>query len=369
LKGWEHLVKIREVTLQSVVQPFQDKTWKFALGSVAENRGILVEIQTEDDVVGLGYVTAALHVGEVLDGIRQVLTDLFTPRLVGRDPFDIEPIMSDLDAVVLGYPRTKASIEVALWDIVGKATGVPLYKLWGGLYRESIPVVRIIPIKEPTEMARNAERVVADGFRYLKIKVGVDPELDVARVREVRQAVGPDVGLTLDANQGWTPKAAISALRRMEPFDIALVEQPVRADDHAGLATVRSAVGMLVEADESARTVADVFHLARAGCVDAVSLKTPKLGGPINVKRAVGICDAANLRCRIGMGGASRIIAAVDMHLIASSPSISYACEVGEFSRMEFDATAGVEIDDGMLFVPHGPGHGASIRDGVVAGR
>jgi L-alanine-DL-glutamate epimerase-like enolase superfamily enzyme len=362
-------MRIDRVGVEATVQPYQDKAWQFALAKRTETHGLVIRLGTDDGPEGVAYATAALHVGEVLGGMRQVVEEVFTPILTGADPFDIESTMARLDAAVLGYPKTKAAIEVALYDTVGKALGVPLYKLWGGAYRTEIAVIRIIPIKAPADMARNAEKVVADGYRFLKIKVGHDAREDVERIREIRRAVGPAIGLTLDANQGWAnAKVAIDALRRMEEYDVDIIEQPVRADDLAGLAEVKASVRMLVEADESARSVVDVYQLARAGCVDAVSLKTPKLGGPRNVTKAAAICQAANLHCRIGMGGANRLISAVDMHVIASTANIDYACEVGEFARMETDPTEGVEIVNGMLSVPDRPGHGADIRP-VAAGR
>ena len=360
-------MKITGVRLTHVVQPFQDKSWHFALASYSENRGILVELQTADGVSGIGYATAALHLGEVLEGMQAAIEQLFGPVLVGKDPFAIEALMSQIDATVLGYNRSKAAIETALYDLVGKALGVPVYQLLGGLVRESIPAVRIVPIKEPPEMAREALKVVERGYRYLKVKVGVDPRLDVQRVAAIRQAVGPEVGLTLDANQGWSPRAAIEVLRQVERYGIALIEQPVRSDDYAGLAQVKAGQSIVVEADESARSLPDIFRLACEGCVDAVSLKTPKLGGIRNVKRGAAICQAANLRCRMGMGGASRIASAVDMHVIASTPNIDFACEVAEFDRVEFDPVEGLEVVDGVLRVPTGPGLGVRVRQAVAA--
>jgi L-alanine-DL-glutamate epimerase-like enolase superfamily enzyme len=360
-------MKITEVALTPYVQPFQDKSWRFALASLSENQGLLIEIRTDEGPSGLGYAGAALHMGEVLDGMRQAVEQIFRPILVGGDPFDLEPLMERVDHAVLGYTRTKAAIEVALFDLLGKALNLPVYKLLGGLYRESIPVVRIVPIKSPLEMARNAEQVVQQGYKYLKVKVGLDARLDVERVREIRRAVGPDIGLTLDANQGWTPQAAIGALRRMEEFDIALIEQPVRSDDYLGLAQVKAAVNIVVEADESAKSLSDIFHLAQTDCVDAISLKTPKLGGLRNVKKGAAICQAANLRCRIGMGGATRLAAVADMHIIASTANIDFACEVGEFTRMESDPTDGVEIEDGVLKVPQVPGLGIYVREPAAA--
>lgn len=360
-------MRITHVRATPIVQPFQDKDWRFALSSLSEGRGLLLEIQTSEGITGLGYAGAALHMGEVREGMQAVLEQLFAPILEGKDPFDIEAVMGKIERSVLGFPRTKSAVEVALFDIMGKALNRPVYQLLGGLYRDSIPVVRIIPIKDPLDMARNAEQVVAEGYRYLKVKVGVDPRLDVERVAAIRKAVGPDVGITLDANQGWTPPAAIDVLRRVEEFDIALIEQPVRSDDYGGLAQVRAAVNIVVEADESAKSLADIFRLAQTDCVDAVSLKTPKLGGLRAVKKGAAICQAANLRCRMGMGGTTRLAAAADMHVIASTPNIDFACEVGEFARMELDPTEGVEIVDGTLRAPTGPGLGIAARQFVAA--
>jgi L-alanine-DL-glutamate epimerase-like enolase superfamily enzyme len=355
-------MKITGLALTPVVQPMQDKTWLFAKAQLTETHALLLELQTDDGVVGLGYAVQGLHLGEAIGGMRQVADELFRPILVGRDPFDIEALTTELDKSVLHFTRTKAAIETALFDVLGKALGLPVYKLLGGSFRTSIPVLRILPIKSPIEMARNAEAVVADGFRYLKVKVGLDPILDVERVRAIRSAVGPEVVLTLDANQGWTPKDAIVALGRMEPFDISIIEQPVRADDYAGLAQVRASTTILVEADESADSLRHILGLARANCVDAISLKTGKLGGLLAAKKGAAICDAANLRCRIGMAGASRLAAAADMHVIASTPNISFACEVGEFGRMETDPVEGLEIVDGELHVPQTPGLGVQLR-------
>ncbi len=357
-------MKVTGISVTLVVQALMDRQWKFARGQLDQTSALLIQIRTDDGLTGLGFAVQGLHLGEVIDGMRQVVEEHVAPIVVGRDPFDVEWIAAELTARLPGYTRTKAAVETALFDIMGKALGVPVYKLLGGKVRSSIPVIRILPIKAPADMARNAEAVVADGFRFLKIKVGTDPILDVDRVREIRRAVGSGIGLTIDANQGWTPKAAITALRRMEEFDVAIVEQPVAADDYLGLAMVKASTRALVEADESAGSLADIFRLGREGVVDAVSLKSGKLGGLLATKKAAALCQAANLRCRVGMAGASRFNAAADMHIIASTPNIDYACELAEFTRMETDPAEGLEIVNGELTVPELPGIGVTLRAG-----
>jgi L-alanine-DL-glutamate epimerase-like enolase superfamily enzyme len=355
-------MKVTRIEATVVIQPLMDRDWKFARGQLSQTAALLLQVQTDDGISGLGFAVQGLHLGEVLHGMEQVVSEQVAPLLVGRDPFDTEWLMTELGRRVPGYTRTKAAVETALFDVMGKALGVPVYKLLGGKVRSSIPVIRILPIKAPAEMAANAEAVVREGFRYLKIKVGTDPVMDVERVKAIRHAVGPEIGLTIDANQGWMPKEALTALSRMEPYDVAIVEQPVAADDYAGLALVKANTHSLVEADESAGTLADVFRLAAAGCVDAISLKPGRLGGLLATKKAAALCEAANLHARIGMAGASRLCAAADMHVIASTPNISYACELAEFTRMESDPAEGLEIVNGEISVPEAPGIGVALR-------
>lgn len=347
--------------LELVSQSNRDANWRSGLSKVGGDGGIIIELDTGEGLSGLGYVTEAPYTGEVVGGIRHVLEKLFQSVLVGSDPFTLPSLMAQLDLAVYGYQRTKAAVEVAILDLIAKAGSVPLYALFGGLYRESIPVIRIVSIKPPAEMAASAEQLVSEGYRHLKLKVAHDGR-DVERVAEIRRAVGPEVALTLDPSEGWTPKQAIETLRRMQEFDIALVEQPVRRDDDAGMRVVRDAVRPIVEGDETADTLAGVYRVARSGSVDGVALKTSKLGGPSNVMRAAAICRAANLHCRIGKSGESRLSSLVDMHLIAAIPNIDFACEVGEFARMTSDPTDGIEIVDGTLAVTHVPGHGAFLR-------
>jgi len=355
-------MKITGIAITHRTQDLQDTAWEFARAKLSANEGLVLEVQTDEGITGLGYAVEGLHIGEALLGMRQVVENRFAPLMVGRDPFDIVRITSEVNASVLAFTRTKAAVEVALFDLVGKALGVPVYKLLGGCYRTSIPVIRILPIKPPLEMARNAESVVGEGYRYLKVKVGLDSKGDVDRIREIRRAVGPDVGLTVDANQGWTPKAAVEALQRMEEFGVAIVEQPVHAEDFAGLAEVRAGTRILVEGDESAATLSGIFKLAAGHHVDAINLKVGRLGGLLGVKKGAAICEGANLRCRLGFTGASRMNAVADMHVIAATANIDYACEVGEFTRMESDPFEGIEIVNGELQVPELPGLGVWLR-------
>lgn len=354
-------MKIVRAEVFESVMPKEDPEWRFALGGSAVNHGFVLRLEANDGAEGYGYCSAAFHYGVTPGGLRAAL-EQFLPRLEGRDPFDYEVIMGELEAVLHRNLQAKAAVDIALHDLMARSLGMPVYKLIGGLVRDSIPVIRIIALKEPEQMAANAQKLVAQGYRYLKIKVGGDLMKDVARVRAIREQVGPDIHLTIDANQSYTPKEAIRAIQAMEEFGLDLVEQPVRADDFGGLAAVTRAVNTLVEADEAAGSVSDIFRLLQMRAVDSISIKVMKLGGIGNCRLVAAMCKAADVRCRVGAAVGSRIANAACMHFIASTPNIGYACEVGEFARLLNDPAEGLEVENGTLRVPHGPGLGITVR-------
>jgi L-alanine-DL-glutamate epimerase-like enolase superfamily enzyme len=357
-------VQITNIGLTPITMPKEDKEWRFALAASPDTHGVLVAIHTDDGVIGLGYTGGAPHLGSgqevVLAGLEKLRTGL-----IGCDPMDLVARLADCDRVVTGNNFAKAGIDLALHDLRAKALGVPLYQLLGGKIRSEIPILRIVAIKTPAEMARNSQKLVDEGYVYLKIKVEGDVEDDVARVAAIRQQVGPDVHLTIDANQSYDPKDAIRAIRRMGAYNIDLVEQPVHQLDLVGLRQVSQAVDVPVEADESAQTLEDIFRLVSERIVDSVSLKLGKLGGLRKAQQAAAICEAGHVKCRVGATVGSRIQAAAGLHFIAATPNMDYACELAEFARLLDDPGEGLEVENGRLRVPDGVGIGVQLRSPV----
>jgi L-alanine-DL-glutamate epimerase-like enolase superfamily enzyme len=293
-----------------------------------------------------------------IQGTLKAELELFRPLVLGRDARGIESIMSALDRAVRGAPQAKAAVDCALHDLLARSLGVPLNVLFGGKVRDSVPMQRILAIKTPQDMAAQAKRLVDAGYRYLKIKVHGHVEEDVARVAAIRRQVGDGVHLTIDANQSYAPKDAIIALGRMAEHRIDLVEQPVAADDFEGLALVTRTVPVTVEADEAAGSLRQIFELVARRAVDAVSLKIPKLGGLRNTLAAARLCEAAQIKYRLGAAVGSRLLAAQALHLACALPGVAYACELAEFDRLLDDPFAGLEVEDGTLALPGGPGSG-----------
>ncbi len=339
----------------------EDPKWRFALGANPVTEGVIVTLIADNGAEGYGYASATPHMGATRESLMAALTR-FQPLVKGRDSFLVEEILQALDRDLAGHNQAKAAIDCALHDLNARLLGIPLHQLFGGRVRDCVPILRILAIKTPDEMAAQAQKLVDRGYAYLKIKVHGDVREDIARVRAIRRQVGDGVHLTVDANQSYSVKDAIAALTRMAEFDIDLAEQPVKAGDLAGLKLVTDSVPVTVEADESAASLTDVMHLVSNRIVDAVSLKIPKLGGLRNTLAAACICEAGHVRYRMGAAVGSRLLSAQAMHLAAALPNVDYACELGEFDRLLDDPFEGIEIESGHLRLPEGPGCGVRPR-------
>jgi L-Ala-D/L-Glu epimerase len=359
---------IRDFDIQPCTMRKEDPAWRFALAASPVTEGQVLRIATADGVEGFGYASATPHMGSIADTLKAEL-DLFRSLVIGRDARGIEALLGALDRGIRGAPQSKAAVDCALHDLNARSLGVPLHVLFGGAVRDHVPILRILAIKTPAEMATQAQKLVERGYRYLKIKVHGDVEEDVARVAAIRRQVGPEVHLTIDANQSYAPKDAITALNRMAVYRIDLVEQPVPADDFAGLALVTRSVPVTVEADEAAGSLREIFELVSKRAVDAVSLKIPKLGGLRNTLAAARLCEAAHIKHRLGAAVGSRLLAAQALHLACALPGVDYACELGEFDRLLDDPFSGLEVEQGMLRLPTRVGSGVSLISAVADAR
>jgi L-Ala-D/L-Glu epimerase len=359
---------VREFDIRPCTMRKEDPSWRFALAASPVTEGHVVRIATEDGVEGFGYASATPHMGSIADTLKAEL-DLFRPLVIGRDARGIEALLGALDRSIRGAPQSKAAVDCALHDLNARSLGVPLNVLFGGAVRDSVPILRILAIKSPQDMAGQAQKLVDRGYRYLKIKVHGQVEEDVARVAAIRRQVGDAIHLTIDANQSYAPKDAITALNRMAEHRIDLVEQPVAADDLEGLALVTRSVPVTVEADEAAGSLREVFALVSRRAVDAVSLKIPKLGGLRNTLAAARLCEVAHIKYRLGAAVGSRLLAAQALHLACALPGVDYACELGEFDRLLDDPFTGLEVDDGMLRLPAGAGSGVRLIGAAAAAR
>ena len=319
-------MKITEVKLGKISVPLR-VPFKTALRSVSSVEDIVVEVHTDTGAVGYGEAppTGAIT-GDTTGAILGALQDHIIKTVVGRDVDDFEDLMLALNKCIVGNTSAKAAMDMALWDLYGQLYKIPVYKLLGGSRKEIITDITI-SVNDPDEMARDAVDAVRRGYDTLKIKVGAHPELDVARLTAVRQAIGNDTRIRIDANQGWEPKQAVRLLNQMQEkgLDIEFVEQPVKAHDIDGLKYVTERSYVPVLADESAFSPEDAVRIMQTRAADLVNIKLMKCGGLYNALKIVSAAEVYGVECMIGCMLEPRLSVAAAAHLAAGQRIITRA--------------------------------------------
>jgi L-alanine-DL-glutamate epimerase-like enolase superfamily enzyme len=342
------------------VQRQSDAGWTFARAAVPDIRGWTIILTDDAGRTGLGYGHALPTVTAHGEGTKAAL-DFLLPRVIGRDAADIAAIMEEIDIALALAPAAKAGIDMALHDLLARRLGVPLNVLFGGAMRRTIPQGRIVPLKSPADMAEHARKLATEGYPMIKVKFSGDADLDAARIAAVREAVGPKTILTIDANQTYSAKGFIRVFGRIERHDIKLVEQPVSADDWQGLALCTKTLPVAVEADESAASLADVAKLTRERMADVINLKVPKLGGIRNTLKAVALCEAAGVGCRLGAAFGPALLQSVSAHVAAAFRRLEYPCELAEHLHLLDDPFTALPVENGAVTVPTSPGSGVVL--------
>ena len=334
---------------------------------------VLVRIETDGGVTGIGEAQADVgFFGNTVEGVQVAIDDYLGPQLIGKDPFDREYLLGLIDH--RGNSCARSAIDMALHDLLGKALGTPISVILGGAPRARIKVAIEIAPGPPEAMAGACVELMSHGVRAFKPKIGRDADGDIARLRAIREAVGPDVSLRADANQGYNVKEAIRLCRLAEKFDVGLelLEQPVAAWDLEGMAHVRRAVDTLIEADESCYTIHDAMQIVRHEAADVPNIKLAKAGGLMNARRIAAIAEAAGLRCVLGTAFGLGPEIAAKLHLAAATMSVVDAVEFTELSLhpnlldAPQDQLLALPLDDGCLPVPTGPGLGVVLNEPEV---
>ncbi len=295
---------------------------------------LLVRIHTDAGHVGIGEASCtARWSGEDQVTAAHFVDNYFAPQLIGEPTEDVVALTAKFSGAVANNYFTKSAIEMALWDLAGKAEGCPVWKLFGERTRDFIPTKWSVSGVAPEKAAEIAAWAVAQGFTKMKVKVGIDPPTDIDRVRAVRAAVGPNIKLGVDANGGWpTPAIAIPTINRLcDECDIYFAEQPVPPGDHAALAEVRSNVPVPIIADESIYTLADAHALARAKAADVFSIYVGKAGGIRPAFEIAKFAASAGIKCTVGSNLELGVGSAAMIHLGLSAPAIdpdTYPCDI-----------------------------------------
>jgi o-succinylbenzoate synthase len=324
---------------------------------------VLVEIDTDQGIVGFGEAPCTVTVGfygETLETVTAAIRNHLGPRLVGEDPLNIRKATLLMDSIHGAAFIAKTGIDTALYDLAGKALGVPTSTLLGGRQRDAIKAASEIAIVSPEEMVREARRLVELGFSVIKIKAGRNVNDEVKGVQAIRDALGSDIELRLDPNAGWSRVDTLRALKISAREEIAYIEQPLPGWDLEGLAWIRKTTGVPVMVDESVWNPHDVIKVAAAEAADIINIKITKAGG---LKRSLEIystAEAVGLPCIIGTELESCVALGAKLQLAASLEKLPFACEFTELAFQTIATMPSLKLENGAVKVPTGPGLGMS---------
>ena len=324
----------------------------------------LLQIHADDGLTGLGEASPDPEVtGETQETTLKVLSTI-SELLIGRDPHHFRAILTELRAAFPDAPAALAAVDMALLDLIGQAHNLPVYQWLGGLSRSAISLYPVIPMDSPEAMAALAQGFMGMGVKAMKIKLGSDPQTDVARVAAISEVIGPDIVLRPDINQGWRDaETALGAIKMLEPYNIEWIEQPVAAEDFAGMAEVCANTAMPIMADESCHSATDALKLIQMKAADIINIKLMKCGGLLGAEAILAVANATGIPCILGSMGESGIGSAAGMHLIAAHPEV-IACELIGPLFLDGDPSQGfmADLETISLLVPNGPGLGVTLK-------
>ena len=359
-------MKITDIRLAKLSVPLR-VPFKTALRTVNSVEDVIVEIHTDAGLVGYGEAppTGAIT-GDTTGAILGALRDHIIPSLRGQEIDALEPLMKRLDKSVVHNTSAKAAVDIALYDLYGQMLGAPVYKLLGAS-RKSITTDITISVNPPEEMARDALVALERGYDTLKIKVGIDPTLDVARLAAVREAVGRDIRLRIDANQAWTPKQAVMLLNQMQEkgLDIELVEQPVPGRDFEGLRYVTERSYVPVMADESVFSPEDAMKIMQMGAADLINIKLMKCGGIHNALKIASAAEVYGVECMIGCMLEAKVSVNAAVHLACAKSVITKVDLDGPVLCSEDPILGGAVFDEKLITVSDEPGLGIKGIEGL----
>ena len=353
-------MKIEKIDTTKLEMPYT-KPLVTATNNFTVASGLLVTVGTHGGVEGYGYSDLFPRTGETPETAQHVIDSILKPKVIGKDLEDLARIRADIDRSLTGHPRAKAALETAMYDALARSYHIPLSVMLGGRYRNEIRVIKMVSVGDPDAMAEEAKQLVSEGLA-LKLKVSGKFEKDLPRVAAVRNAVGDNVFIKIDANESYDAKTAIRLAKALADLGVEVFEQPVPRDQFDALWEVKKHSPIKIEADQSCRTFADAQTLIKNRMVDSINTGIPKVGSIGEVRRIAELCEMNGIRCALSNTAGSMVGDAAAVHLAASTPGIAPLCELGEFEVITGDPFFGLTVDKGAISVPEGEGLGVSLR-------
>ncbi|MEM2390554.1 MAG: dipeptide epimerase [Candidatus Korarchaeota archaeon] len=338
--------------------------FRIALGASVEHTGVIVKIYTDEGIIGLGEAAPSARItGETTETVLGVISKL-KGLLLGACPLEYRRIIENIDNSIIGNPSAKAALDMAIFDIVAKKYNVPLYRLLGAS-ENSFETSVTIGIMPHDRAIQKAQKYIEQGIRILKIKIGTNAPKDIELLKKIRQTVGDDIRIRIDANQGYTTKQAIRVLRAVEGLDIEFCEQPVHWRDIDGLREVRMHTEIPIMADESVHTPRDAIEVIKREAADMINIKIMKAGGILNALKIADICDVYGIKCQIGCMSETQIAIAAGVHVAVAARAIAFS-DLDGYLFMKDQVALGIEFDGLKNTLPSKAGLGIELKEDTL---
>jgi cis-L-3-hydroxyproline dehydratase len=333
-------MKITRIRAYRVELPLREGSYKWSGGkSVTVFDSTIVSVETDAGLTGWGEVCplGPFYLPAYAAGVRAGIAEI-GPHLLGEDPIQLGKLNRRMDAALLGHPYVKSGIDMACWDILGQATGLPVCTLLGGRYGDDVPLYRAISQEAPDAMAGKVAGYRAEGYRRFQLKVGGDPDTDIARIRAVAAVLQPGDRLVADANTGWLQHEAMRVVRAVREVDVC-IEQPCRSYEEC--LSVRRHCDHPFVLDENVDSLEMLLRGHADGAMDAVNLKISKLGGLTKTKQVRDMCVSLGLAMTLEDSWGGDVVTAAIAHLAQSTPPEFI------FSTTDFNSYVTVSTADG----------------------
>lgn len=323
---------------------------------------VFLRVETDSGLVGFGCAAPDLAVtGETPEGVLAAVENTVRPGFLGEDPLRRSFLLERLKENLREQPSARAAADLALFDLLGKAAGMPLWKLLGGYRDEGVitsVTVGILPVEETLARVRG---FLDEGFQAVKIKGGLDVEEDIVRVLRVRELAGDAIGLRFDANQGYTVEDSLRFVEGTRTAALEILEQPTPRGEPDLMSRVTEEISIPVMADESLMTLRDAFRLARGDMADMVNIKLMKVGGLAEGVQINAVARSARLEAMIGCMDEAALAIAAGVHFAMALPNVIYADLDGHLDLRGDPSEGAVILRQGVLHPPEKPGLGFDL--------
>jgi len=350
-------LRVQEMRVYRFDLPLRE-AFTIATMSLATAQNLLVELRTAQGLTGWGEASPFRAIVGETQLIDLAAAQELKPLVEGGNPLEAGALMDQLEAHLPHNSTLKSAVDMALFDLAAQACGQPLYSYLGGR-RRPMETDLTIGIGDPDRAGDKALACLAEGFRMVKVKLGLDARADLRRLENIRRAVGPDPVLRIDANQGWDRTRAIRSLRAFEPLDIQFCEQPVRADDLQGMAYVTRTAAIPVMADEAVFSAADALAISALDAAGYFNIKLSKSGGLHQARKIAHVAEAGHRPCMMGCMSESRLGITAAAHFASAHPVIEFFDLDSWWEHAANPVVGGVLYQGGVMTLPEAPGLGA----------